>query len=143
MFVGFGPSDLYFLVANESFLHLLTVGNAIYLVLVMAFDLTGFNRFRLTADTLGEQKGKLSTTDAIEEPADTSVGFRSITVSPDGNHLAAGDSSGNLRIYDLNSLLLHSFQVQKAIIIFDGLCSNEENIAGQDYKMDRLSSKFH
>lgn len=80
----------------------------------MAYNLFDSNRFRLTADTLGEQKGKLSTTDPIEEPVDTtSVGFRSITVSPDGSHLAAGDSSGNLRIYDLNSLLLHSFQVQK------------------------------
>ncbi|KAG0610533.1 hypothetical protein M758_7G073100 [Ceratodon purpureus] len=64
----------------------------------------------LYIDTLGESKGRLSTTGAIEEPVDTAVGFRSISVSPDGNHLAAGDSSGNLRIFDLNSLLLYSFQ---------------------------------
>lgn len=64
----------------------------------------------LYIDSLGEQKGKISSTDAVEEPVDATVGFRSISVSPDGNHLAAGDSSGNLRIFDLNSLLLHSFQ---------------------------------
>lgn len=64
----------------------------------------------LYIDTSGELKGRLSTSGAGEEAVDTSVGFRSITVSPDGNHLAAGDSSGNLRIFDLNSLLLHSFQ---------------------------------
>jgi len=73
------------------------------------------SQFHLTTDSLGEQKGKVSSTDAVEEPVDATVGFRSISVSPDGNHLAAGDSSGNLRIFDLNSLLLHSFQVLTAI----------------------------
>lgn len=72
----------------------------------------------LTADTSGELKGRLSTSGAGEEAVDTSVGFRSITVSPDGNHLAAGDSSGNLRIFDLNSLLLHSFQVYTATVLY-------------------------
>jgi WD40 repeat protein len=63
------------------------------------------------SDTLGEQRDSVSSSGVHEEAIDTTVGFRSISVSMDGNHLAAGDSSGNLRIYDLNSLLLHSFQV--------------------------------
>jgi len=77
------------------------------------------DRFCWTADTPGEQKGRLSTTGAVEESVDTTVGFRCIAVSPDGNHLAAGDSSGNLRIFDLNNLLLHCFQVRTAILFFD------------------------
>lgn len=65
-----------------------------------------------SADCVGEQKERLSALKTNEETADTRVGFRSICISPDGNHLASGDSSGNLRIYDLESLGLHSFQVQ-------------------------------
>lgn len=77
-------------------------------------DLPVSNKVCLTADYSGDQKGRLSTQGVIEESFDTTVGFRCITVSPDGSHLAAGDSSGNLRIFDLNNLLLHCFQVRTA-----------------------------
>jgi WD40 repeat protein len=37
-------------------------------------------------------------------------GFRSLAVRPDGRHLAAGDRGGNLRVYELGSGKLVSFQ---------------------------------
>lgn len=102
----------------EQVVQFLIVCNAIHPLQITIHNLPDSDSFPLTADTLGEQKGRLPTTGAIEELVDTAVGFRSITVSPDGNHLAAGDSSGNLRIFDLNSLLLHSFQVRTTSLSF-------------------------
>lgn len=72
---------------------------------------TGAWHSNTVADSLGEQKGRPSVVGTDDDVLDTTVGFRSICVSRDGHHLAAGDSSGNLRIYDLSTLLLHSFQV--------------------------------
>jgi WD40 repeat protein len=103
----------------EQYTQFLTGCDAIHPLQVVVQYLPDSDSFPLTADTLGEQKGRLSITSAIEESVDTAVGFRSIAGSPDGNHLAAGDSSGNLRIFDLNSLLLHSFQVRTATLFFD------------------------
>ena len=96
----------------EQFTQFLTVCDAIQPLQLVVHNLPDSDSSPLTADTSGEQKGRLSTTGAIEGSVETAVGFRSITVSPDGKHLAAGDGSGNLRIFDLNSLLLHSFQVR-------------------------------
>lgn len=45
------------------------------------------------------------------DSADSSRGFRSISVSNDGHYLAAGDRGGNLHIYDLNSLQMAYFKV--------------------------------
>lgn len=46
-----------------------------------------------------------------EESVDLAQGFRSLAVSGDGGYLAAGDRSGNLRVYNLSTLDLISFQV--------------------------------
>jgi hypothetical protein len=66
----------------------------------------------VSADTRGEAKEQLSTGSVEDNPSvDMSRGFRSICVSQDGQHLAAGDRCGNLRIYSLSNLQLISFQV--------------------------------
>lgn len=67
--------------------------------------------FFLAADNRGERKERPLGGTTHEDILDSSHGFRSICASPDGQHLAAGDWSGNLRIYDLHSLQLISFQV--------------------------------
>lgn len=67
--------------------------------------------FFLAADNRGEWKDRPIGGTTDEDMMDSSHGFRSICASPDGEHLAAGDWSGNLRIYDLHSLQLISFQV--------------------------------
>ncbi|EFJ35066.1 hypothetical protein SELMODRAFT_404876 [Selaginella moellendorffii] len=41
---------------------------------------------------------------------DSSQGFRAISVSADGKYLASGDRSGNLRVYDLMTFEMVSFQ---------------------------------
>lgn len=108
--------------------------SAVHILHVMAHDMS---QIRSTADNLGDQKGKQSSTDASEETVEATVGFRSITVSPDGNHLAAGDSSGNLRIFDLNSLLLHSFQVGITTVrSINYLCDNKDVLAVQDFEIN-------
>ena len=66
----------------------------------------------LPADNRGDQKDKYANGATDEEFADSSHGFRTICASPDGQHLAAGDRNGNLRIYDLNTLQLISFKVR-------------------------------
>ncbi|CAN9511234.1 unnamed protein product [Ophioblennius macclurei] len=43
-------------------------------------------------------------TDGKAAKTDGKVGIRVLRISPDGRHLAAGDRSGNLRIFDLGSL---------------------------------------
>lgn len=107
---------------------------AVHILHVMAHDMS---QFRSTADNLGDQKGKQSSTDASEETVEATVGFRSITVSPDGNHLAAGDSSGNLRIFDLNSLLLHSFQVGITTVrSINYQCDNKDVLAVQEFEIN-------
>jgi hypothetical protein len=68
--------------------------------------------FFLAADNRGERKERPFGGTTHEDMVDSSHGFRSICASPDGQHLAAGDWSGNLRIYDLHSLQLISFQVR-------------------------------
>ena len=45
------------------------------------------------------------------ESLDCSKGFRSISTSPDGHYLAAGDRSGNLYVYDLHSLQIITHKV--------------------------------
>eukprot|EP01018_Ginkgo_biloba_P034368 Gb_06105 [translate_table: standard] len=59
------------------------------------------------SDRMGEPMDKQAES---EESIDLAQGFRSLAVSADGQYLAAGDRSGNLRVYDLNSLDLKSFQ---------------------------------
>ncbi|KAH9324663.1 hypothetical protein KI387_004841, partial [Taxus chinensis] len=46
----------------------------------------------------------------LEELVELAQGFRSMAVSADGVYLAAGDCSGNLRVYNLSTLDLLSFQ---------------------------------
>lgn len=58
-----------------------------------------------------ELKDKCTGGGSEDDFVDTTQGFRSICVSPDGLHLAAGDRSGNLRVYDLETMKLISFQV--------------------------------
>lgn len=62
-------------------------------------------------DPAAELKDKAAGGGSEDEFVDNSQGFRSICASPDGLHLAAGDRSGNLRIFDLETMKLISFQV--------------------------------
>ncbi|KAG0620057.1 hypothetical protein M758_4G185700 [Ceratodon purpureus] len=64
----------------------------------------------LYMDNRGDQKEKNANGATDEEFVDSLHGFRTICASPDGQHLAAGDRNGNLRIYDLNTLQLISFK---------------------------------
>ncbi|KAL3677463.1 hypothetical protein R1sor_027411 [Riccia sorocarpa] len=57
-----------------------------------------------------ELKEKTSGGGSEDEFLDTTQGFRSICASPDGLHLAAGDRCGNLRVFDLETMKLISFQ---------------------------------
>lgn len=77
--------------------------------------------FFLAADNRGERKERPFGGTTHEDMVDSSHGFRSICASPDGQHLAAGDWSGNLRIYDLHSLQLISFQV--CVLLAPPFCS--------------------
>jgi len=66
----------------------------------------------LPAENRGDQKDKNAMVSVDGESVDTLQGFRTICASPDGQHLAAGDRNGNLRIYDLNTLQLLNFKVR-------------------------------
>ncbi|KAJ7513335.1 hypothetical protein O6H91_24G001100 [Diphasiastrum complanatum] len=63
----------------------------------------------LYMDKNGEYKDRFCR-GSEKESLDSTNGFRAICVSPDGHHLAAGDRSGNVRLYDLKSLKLLSFK---------------------------------
>ncbi|KAG6549127.1 hypothetical protein Mapa_009353 [Marchantia paleacea] len=64
----------------------------------------------LYLDPTAELKDKCTGGGSEDEFLDTTQGFRSICASPDGLHLAAGDRSGNLRVFDLETMKLISFQ---------------------------------
>lgn len=64
------------------------------------------------AENRGDQKEKNGNSTTDEELVDSLHGFRTICASPDGQHLAAGDRNGNLRIYDLNTLQMISLKVR-------------------------------
>ncbi|KAL2652337.1 hypothetical protein R1flu_020465 [Riccia fluitans] len=64
----------------------------------------------LYLDPAAELKEKVTGVGSEDEFVDTTQGFRSICASPDGLHLAAGDRSGNIRIFDLETMKLVSFQ---------------------------------
>eukprot|EP00250_Pteridium_aquilinum_P034323 c7418_g1_i1 orf=2-772(+) len=63
----------------------------------------------LYQDKRGEPDTKSNAANQIDS-IDSCKGFRSISVSYDGHYLAAGDRSGNLHIYDLNSLQIANFK---------------------------------
>ncbi|XP_073388817.1 uncharacterized protein [Physcomitrium patens] len=64
----------------------------------------------LYIDKRDDQKDKVVIGASDEEPFSSLQGFRTICASPDGQHLAAGDRNGNLRVYDLNTLQLIIFK---------------------------------
>ncbi|XP_034143857.1 mitogen-activated protein kinase-binding protein 1 isoform X2 [Esox lucius] len=58
-----------------------------------------------------EGSASVSTEKAEGQNAETRTGIRTISVSPDGKHLASGDRNGTLRVHDLSSMA----EIQKVV----------------------------